>query len=195
MNWATTLEDFAAQADDRSSAAFRQLVACLWDNGSLRADAPAATPALVQLLANPGTSEIKRARLALLLGLLAEGREEPATLARSAVQSGLPYYLRILGESTAPTVRLALIYLLAHFYEDRASILAHASVEGAASDPAIARLDRILRFQDPSSGEIVEYTKQFVRDETIPTEVAYAQVRASMLSPFGAEALFTIEHH
>jgi len=130
MRWAAALEEFATQAGDRSSTAYRQLVRCLWDQGLLDTDAPAAVPALVRVLAEPTTPEVKRARIALLLGLLAEGRDDGraqgrAALARAAVRSGIPRYLEILGDSTTPAARLALIYLLAHFHEDGASILAH----------------------------------------------------------------------
>jgi len=64
MSWAAALEDFATQAGDRSSTAYRQLVTCLWDQGLLDTDAPAAVPALVRVLAEPTTPEVKRARVA-----------------------------------------------------------------------------------------------------------------------------------
>jgi hypothetical protein len=196
MRWAAALEDFATQAGDRSSTAYRRLVTCLWDQGLLDTDAPAAVPALVRVLAEPTTPEVKRARIALLLGLLAEGRDDGqgrAALARAAVRLGIPRYLEILGDSTAPAARLALTYLLAHFHEDGASILAHESLRGSAGTPATARLERVLRFQDASSGDLVEYAKQLAPDGTGRPDAARSQIRASILAPLGAEALFVIE--
>ena len=198
MRWAAALEEFATQAGDRSSIAYRQLVTCLWDQGLLDADAPAAVPALVRVLAEPTTPEVKRARIALLLGLLAEGRDDGraqgrAALARAAVRSGIPRYLELLGDSTTPAVRLALIYLLAHFHEDGASILAHEALQGSAGTPAMARLERVLRFQDSSSGDLIEHAKQLVPDGTAQPDWARSQIRASILAPLGAEALFVIE--
>jgi hypothetical protein len=198
MSWAAALQDFATQAGDRSSTAYRQLVRCLWDQGLLDPDAPAAVPALVRVLAEPTTPEIKRARIALLLGLLAEGRDDgrapgPAALARAAVRHEIPRYLAILDGSTTPAARLALTYLLAHFHEDGASILAHESLRRGAGTPAMARLERVLRFQDASSGELVEYARQLVPDATAQPDGGRSQIRASILAPLGAEALFVIE--
>ena len=199
MSWAAALEDFAAQAGDRSSTTYRRLVTCLWDQGLLDGDAPAAVPALIRALVEPTTPEVKRARIALLLGLLAEGREDDraeglAALARAAVRLGIPHYLKTLGDSTAPSVRLAVTYLLAHFHEDGASILAHESLQGLAGTPAMARLERVLRFQDTSRGDLNDYAKQFVPDENAQPDGARSQIRASFLAPLGAEAHFVIEH-
>ena len=198
MSWAAALEDFATHAGERSNTAYRQLVMCLWDQGLLNTDAPAAVPALVGVLAEPATPEVKRARIALLLGLLAEGRYDgraqgPAALARAAVRVGIPNYLKVLGDSAAPAARLGLTYLLAHFHEDRASILAHESVQGSAGTQTMAHLERVLRFQDDTSGDIVEYAKQLGSNGTAEPDWARSQIRASILAPLGAEALFLIE--
>jgi len=198
MSWAAALDDFATQAGDQSSTAYRRLVTYLWDQGILDADAPTAVPALIRVLMEPTTPEVKRARIALLLGLLAEGRDDSraegrAALARAAVRLGIPHYLKMLGDSTAPAVRLAMTYLLAHFHEDGATILAHESLREIAGTPAMARLERMLRFQDASSGDLVDYAKQFVPDGTAQPDGARSQIRASILAPLGAEAHFVIE--
>jgi hypothetical protein len=198
MSWAAALEQFVTQAGDGSSGAYRRLVACLWDQGLLDADAPTAVPTLIRVLMEPTTPEVNRARIALLLGLLAEGRddgrlERQAALARAAVRLGIPLYVKVLGASTAPAVRLAVTYLLAHFHEDGASILAHEALRGIAGTPALAGLERVLRFQDASRGELGGYAKQFVPDETAQPDGARAQIRASILAPLGAEAHFAIE--
>jgi hypothetical protein len=198
MSWAVALADFAAHAGERSSTAYRQLVTYLWDQGLLDIDAPAAVPGLIRVLAEPTMPEVKRARIALLLGLLAEGQDDRyahgrAALVRAAVRHGIPRYLAILGDSTAPAARLALTYLLAHFHEDGTSILAHESVQKSAGTPAIARLERVLRFQDASGGDLIEHAKQLVPDATVQSDEARSQIRASILAPLGAEALFVIE--
>ena len=199
MRWAAALEDFATLAGDRSGTAYRQLVTCLWDQGLLDTDAPAAVPALVRVLVEPTTPDVKRARIALLLGLLAEGRDDGqaqgrAAMTRAAVRLGIPRYLEILGSSSAPAARLALTYLLAHFHEDGASILVHESLQGSAGTQAMARLERVLRFQDASSGDLIAYAKQLVPDGTAQPDEARSQIRTSILAPLGAEALFLIEN-
>src|SRR5206468_8006096 len=136
--------------------------------------------------------------IALLLGLLAEGRDDSraegrAALARAAVRLGIPHYLKMLGDSTVPAVRLAAIYLLAHFHEDGEGILTHESLQGIAGTPAMARLERVLQFQDLSRGDLIDYAKQFVPDGSAQPDEARSQVRASILAPLGAEAHFVIE--
>jgi hypothetical protein len=198
MSWAAALEEFATQAGDRSSTAYRRLVAFLWDQGLLGADAPAAVPALIRVLMEPTTPALSRARIALLLGLLAEGRDDGRThdraaQARAAVRLGIPHYLTTLGDSATPAVRLAVTYLLAHFHEDGAGILAHEALRSIAGTPALAGLERVLRFQDTSRGDLSGYAKQFVPDETAQPDGAHSQIRASILAPLGAEAHFAIE--
>jgi len=58
-------------------------------------------PALVRVLAEPSTPEVKRARIALLLGLLAEGRDDGQGRAALAGRRAAwdPRYLEILGDS------------------------------------------------------------------------------------------------
>jgi len=198
MSWAAVLEDFATQGGERSDAAYRRLVARLWDQGQLKGDAALAIPPLIGVFARPGTPEIKRARIALLLGLLAEGRDDDsaesrAAPVRAAIRLGLPHYLEMLGNSATPAARLGVIYLLAHLYEDGAAILAHPSLQGTAGMAAKARLERVLQFQDASRGDLGDYAKQFVPDGAAHPDGARSQIRASLLAPLGAEAQFAIE--
>lgn len=83
----------------------------------------------------------ERAGAALELGVLAEG-DDPDT--RAAVRRGVERYVAVLERARGDEPsRLALVFLLAHFPEDRERIL--AVVESASLDPDdFARLERCL---------------------------------------------------
>ena len=124
-----------------------------WDAGWLRPSAPAATARLIVRLDDPDPG--RRAQIALLLGLLAEGRS-PATglleTTREAVRAGLDRFLGMLEPSPEP-LRASLLFLLAHFPQDRRPILDAARSARLGADE-LTRLDRCLQqpsFPDPNA--------------------------------------------
>ncbi|MFF8562671.1 methyltransferase domain-containing protein [Streptomyces albidoflavus] len=128
----------ASPGDDED--AFRHLTAALWDEGAARPGAPAAVPLLAAALRDAPPAG--QARLTLLLGLLAETGDE----AHEATRQGLGDVLGLLAKagSGEPALTAALLYLLAHFPEDRERIL--RTVDGLALDAdERTRLDRCLR--------------------------------------------------
>lgn len=93
-----------------------------------------------------------RARIALLLGILAE----QAPGARGAVKECLGTYLELLAAAPCGSPEyLALLYLLAHFPEDRPRVMAAAGKYAAADPYGISRLERTLCQPDPADPETV----------------------------------------
>ena len=91
-----------------------------------------------------------RARIILILGILAE----KAPGARGAVRECLGIYLDLLAvASCGGPEYLALLYLLAHFPEDRSRVMAAAGKHATADPDGISRLDRTLRQPDLSDPE------------------------------------------
>ena len=125
-----------------------------WDAGRLLPQAPVAAGRMIARLDDPDASQ--RAQLALLLGVLAEGHSSDASrmeMTRAAVRAGLDRFLELLnghrGDEDRP-LRASLLFLLAHFPEDRSRVLAVARAAGLDADE-LSRLDRCLqqpRFPD-----------------------------------------------
>jgi hypothetical protein len=88
----------------------------------------------------------RRAEIVLLLGLLAEGRSAAPGLETStheAVRAGLDRFVALLSDGDAP-LRASLLFLLAHFPEDRRHIL-DAAVAARLDADELTRLDRCLQ--------------------------------------------------
>jgi hypothetical protein len=125
-----------------------------WDAGHLLPTAPVAAARMIAALDDPDAGQ--RAQLALLLGVLAEGRSSDGSLmemTREAVRAGLDRFLELLngdrGDEDRP-LRASLLFLLAHFPEDRSRVLDAARSAGLDADE-LSRLDRCLqepRFPD-----------------------------------------------
>ena len=97
----------------------------------------------------PSAQPGRRARLLFLLGFLVHTGNGSAPLTRDAVRDGLDEYLRLLGSpGLTEQTRVALLYLLAQFPEDRAAIVGRASAapltdfEQSRLERCLARLDR-----------------------------------------------------
>jgi hypothetical protein len=117
-----------------------------WDAGRLLPAAPVAAARMIARLdeAEPG----RRAQLVLLLGLLAEGNSPAAgreDKTREAVRAGLDRYLELMtGGYLDGPLRASLLFLLAHFPEDRRRILDAARSSRLDADE-LTRLDRSLQ--------------------------------------------------
>ena len=119
------------------------------DNWPTAEAAPVART-LTETLGQVG--ERSRARITLILGVLAE----KAPAAKDAARECLDTYLDLLGAAPCGSPEyLALLYLLAHFAEDRPRIMATARKHDAADPHGISRLDRTLRQPDLSNPETV----------------------------------------
>jgi hypothetical protein len=122
-----------------------QLAAVITRDGWPAAEAAALAAALAGSLDQAG--ERGRARIALLLGILAE--KNPA--ARIIARRCLAACLELLAAAPCGNPEyLALLYLLAHFPEDRWQIIAVAGEHAAADPHGISRLERTLRSPDPA---------------------------------------------
>ncbi|MFF4989219.1 methyltransferase domain-containing protein [Streptosporangium saharense] len=134
-----TIDKFTDASSGELDSAFRRLTAEFWEDGSVRPEALSDIPALLDLLGAvpPG----KQAKLAVLLGLLAEA-DSPG---HPAVRKGLDLYLRLLGDGRKdPGREAALVFLLAHFPEDREPILTAVSTADLDEDD-LSRLTRCLQ--------------------------------------------------
>jgi SAM-dependent methyltransferase len=144
------LEEFQhAKADDRP-AAFRRLVASVWDAGTLTPEAGALAPALTGALAaaGPDADPGRLGHLAILVGLLVEAKEPDEAVA-AAARGAVGGFLELFAATDDPGLTTALVYLLGHFPDDRARILAAAHAKGVGEDD-LSRLDRCLRAYDPA---------------------------------------------
>jgi SAM-dependent methyltransferase len=141
------LRKFLSAPVSKRHAAYLDLVALLWDEKPA-SQAAAAVPGIIDALAHARDDENAAALLAVLLGLLAESGDDPGEFAaatRSAVRDGLDRYLDLLaGERPGPPLTLALLYLVAHFGEDRDQVLGTARGCGLSVDD-YSRLERCLR--------------------------------------------------
>lgn len=134
-----TIEQFTDASPGELDSAFRRLATEFWEDGSVRPEALSGIPALLDLLG--AVPPEKQAKLAVLLGLLAEA-DSPG---HPAVRKGLDLYLRLLGNGRKDAGReAALVFLLAHFPEDREPILAAVSTAGLDEDD-LSRLTRCLQ--------------------------------------------------
>lgn len=119
----------------RDLDALEPMVKDAWADGELLARAPEVAASLVRSLVD--TTPLPTAQALLALGLLHEGRSADAELAeatRSAVAAGLDQYIAIASRASRQpddrALRLALLYLLAHFPEHAVTL-----------DPLVVRLD------------------------------------------------------
>ncbi|MEU1288820.1 methyltransferase domain-containing protein [Kitasatospora sp. NPDC005856] len=139
-----TIDEFTGSIPAELDGVFRRLVTEFWEDGSLVPGALSGIPALLDALGT--VPPAGQARLALLLGLLAEAAGPDGGLpAREAVRAGLDRYLPLLRDDRTDAGRsAALLFLLGHFPEDGARILAAASGTGADQDD-LSRLARCLQ--------------------------------------------------
>ncbi|MFC0863858.1 methyltransferase domain-containing protein [Sphaerimonospora cavernae] len=147
----TLVGEFAGAPPASLQAAYRRLVAAVWEDGRPTELAPQAVGELMPYLDLVGDDRV--GRLLVLLGLLAEGDDR----VRAAVRQGLDRYLDLLNRADPRGPRgQALLYLLAHFPEDRDRILAEVAPLGLEEDD-LSRLDRCLRtldLDDPDVGRV-----------------------------------------
>lgn len=140
-------QDPAAAAD-----AGRQLAAAItrddWP-ASLAAPLASILVAVMEQASEPG-----QARIAVLLGILAE--RDPA--AAGVILGGVDSYLRLLASACPGTpVYLSLLYLLAHLTEARGQIMAVAGRHRGQDPDGISRLERLLQPPDPADPETVTW--------------------------------------
>jgi SAM-dependent methyltransferase len=145
------------EADSEALAgAFSRLVGMFWTDGVLN-DPASARDAVPDLLAAwDGADDAHRGYLAICLGLLAEA-EYPVLdgPVATAVRQGLGAFLdEVRGTTAVAPLTLALLYLLSHFPDERARVL--AAVSHVPLDPEDrTRLDRgltRLNHLDPDLG-------------------------------------------
>jgi SAM-dependent methyltransferase len=148
-------DGFVNAPPERLDERFRRLTGALWDDGVLTDLALPAVPALVARLDK--AADDRKGHLAVLLGVLAEA-EFPATggPVATAVRAGLDRYLELLAQGAdADPSTLGLVYLLAHFPDDRERILAAAAaVTPALSDDDLTRLVRLLTPADQAHADL-----------------------------------------
>ena len=138
----------SAHISSREREPYRVLAAVVTrDNWPAEQAAPLART-LTGTLGQAGGRD--RARIILILGVLAER----APGARDTVRECLGIYLGLLAAAPCGSPEyLALLYLLAHFPEDRPRIMAAAGKHAAADPHGISRLERTLRQPDLSDPE------------------------------------------
>ncbi|MFI0929542.1 class I SAM-dependent methyltransferase [Streptomyces sp. NPDC021012] len=152
------LDAFRHAEDEDLQEGFGRLAAALWSADGPVDGAAERTGALVAAL--DAADARRTGHLVVLLGLLAETeyQDHPAGdgPVRTAVRRGLDRYLELLADSGAGTpLTLALVYLLAHFPEERERILAAAATEELALDEHdLTRLERALRPLDPEAPDL-----------------------------------------
>ncbi len=202
------LDGLLAAPPNRVSERLRGLAAELGITGPAEhADtAEHAVPALVAALRT--TTGPRAAAVAVLLGLLAEAQGERV---RAAVHRGLPDYLDALASHASHPELLALAFLLAHFPEERDSILA-ATAGLPLPDGDRARLERCLAPLDPQDPELTRIWPDPTHWRALPaadrefdrawmTQAPAEQARMahhldtrSLLAYSGAKALWAAEH-
>ncbi|MEZ0075079.1 class I SAM-dependent methyltransferase [Planotetraspora sp. GP83] len=146
------VEKFTGAPPAELPEAYERLVAALWEPG---APTDLALPAVPELVASVGRVDDHRAGyLIILLGLLAEADSDPGGPVRDAVRQGMDRYLDVLSR-VGPDEPLtqALVYLLAHFPEDRGRILPLIEPLGL-EEGDVSRLDRCLRTLDPDAPDL-----------------------------------------
>jgi SAM-dependent methyltransferase len=145
--WTTELLDSFAEAKAGGvEDEYRRLVGALWKDGALTDAAPAAVPSVVNALAE--VDDDRRGRLLVLLGLLVEAEAPAGGAVYTAARAGLGRYLDLLaGRADGEPLTLALVYLLAHFPDDRDRILPAVAGLGLGADDR-SRLERSLERLD-----------------------------------------------
>jgi SAM-dependent methyltransferase len=116
---------------------------------------PTTSPAAAALAAAVIDAEdARKGELAILLGLAVEAEEgQAAGPVTAAVRARLDDYLSIWQETTDEALSLALLYLLAHFPQDRSRVLDTATT--LPLDPEdLSRLRRALSELDPENPDI-----------------------------------------
>jgi hypothetical protein len=117
---------------------------------------PVQTAQLATILIDAITEagEPGQARIALLLGILAEKQSSTLPL----VAEGVGTYLRLLAGASAATPRyLALLFLLAHFPQEEEQIMGVAGKHAGTDPNGISRLARLLTQPDPSDPETANW--------------------------------------
>lgn len=118
-------------------------------------ETPVTNPAAAALAAALIEAEdARKGELAILLGLAVEAEEgQPAGAVTAAVRAHLDDYLSIWRETTDEALSLALLYLVAHFPQDRTRVLDTATT--LPLDPEdLSRLRRALAELDPDDPDI-----------------------------------------
>ncbi|MDY7233221.1 hypothetical protein [Hyalangium rubrum] len=147
--------DLAGLIQDLSAQAFHRVVGAVWTDGRLSSATLPAVPLLVGALQAP--EPLKVARAALLLGVLAETSAEKQEV-REALRRAIPSALAAARRCVhSPPARLSLVFLLAHFPEDREQVLGGVD-PGWFGPEDFSRLERCLRspdFADPGLVDII----------------------------------------
>jgi len=159
----------------------------LWDHGRVAAHAAEEIPRLIDRV-----TVAADARAALLLGLIAEGDPGPGVEeARVAVRAGVPRVLDLLDGAARErgALRLAVLFLLAHFPEDRVAILTRAAGAGAESAEDWRRVERALHLQTAAGADPSGHLRLLWPSRpAMPPDRAWRAVVRSVLAPLGAEA-------
>lgn len=150
------IQELSAAEPERTAKAFLRLVELAWADGRLSGATLPVVPLLVGTL--EAAQPLTVARAALLLGALAEApAEHPAALeVREAVRRGVPSALAAVRRHvSSQRARLALLFLLAHFPEDRERVLGELDPGGFGPED-FSRLERCLRVVDFTAPGMVE---------------------------------------
>ncbi|MCF3176319.1 class I SAM-dependent methyltransferase [Streptomyces sioyaensis] len=199
---------FCRAPEEEVQDAFSRLVGAVWVAGKPTANAAAWVQKARANLEEGSAAH--QARLALLLGLLAETSEtKTAPEVRREVRNGLPAYLSLLASDAAQpaspsALTLALLYLLAHFPEDADHVLDRTRAielpeedrsrferclaQREANDPALGRV-----WPSPAGWTLTE--EEHARDRRWVAQLDDATVRSfwdkdtrSLLAYSGAKA-------
>jgi SAM-dependent methyltransferase len=161
-----TLDELSSVNAEEVPAVYRRLVASVWEAGTLTAEAAAAVPAVIDALSS--VERGRRGYLVILLGLIVEARNCDEALA-DTIRGSLDRYLELLVERPLDDgLTLALLYLLAHFPQDRERILGAAAGLGLDPDDG-SRLDRVLKAFDPRDTKaLLRLGRSFPSPATLP---------------------------
>ncbi|WP_224364190.1 hypothetical protein [Hyalangium versicolor] len=150
------IQELCAAEPERTARVYPRLVELAWADGRLSGATLPVVPLLVGALES--AQPLTVARAALLLGVLAEApAEHPlAREVREAVRRGVPLALAAARRNmSSRRARLALLFLLAHFPEDRERVLGELEPGGFGPDD-FSRLERCLHTADFSAPGRVE---------------------------------------
>jgi SAM-dependent methyltransferase len=168
---------------------FERLLSSIWmleperdDEAWINEETARAVPLLIELLRSSASGLDDCGRAALLLGLIAEARGVTASVAaecRTELRKGIPTYLEALAGTDLTragneALVAALLYLLAHFPEDKRVILDALSHRIDDQHPAFAQMRRV--FDPPSTllriGSIEELTTSALAEMGARAEAA-----------------------